>query len=292
MDNINIEASDGLVLKALYSKAENPKGIVVIVHGMVEHKERYIPFIEELNKNNYTAIIADLRGHGESINDEYKLGRIASISQMVDDINRVVEFAKKRNPGLDIYMFGHSMGSLLTRMYIREYSTSLKKVILSGTVAYEPFCWLGVFAAKVKSIGKGKYKYSKMLFAMSNKGSTKEDNSWISYSQENIKNYNDDPLCGYKFTNFSNYVLFSMTYKLHKHSKKYVCNPDLKIFSISGADDRTTRGTKGVRDSVKNLILDGYNKVSYKEYPNMKHEILNEDNKELVYNDVIKFFNE
>ena len=292
MDKINIEASDGLKLVALYSKAEKPTAIVVLVHGMVEHKERYIPFMEELNKNGFSTIIADLRGHGESINEEYSLGRIGSIDLMVDDINRVVEYAKKHNPSLDCYMFGHSMGSLLTRMYIRSYSTSIKKLILSGTVAYQPFCWLGVFAAKMKSGGKGKYKYSKLLYAMSNNGSSKEDISWISYSKENIKNYDEDPLCGFKFTNYSNYILFSMTHKLHKHSKKFVYNPDLKIMSISGLDDRTTRGTNGVKDSMKHLILDGYNKVSYKEYPNMKHEILNEDGKENVYKDVIKFYSE
>ncbi len=292
MDKINIEASDGLVLKGLYSKCDNPKAIVVLVHGMVEHKERYIPFMEELNNNGFITIICDLRGHGESINDEYSLGRIGSISMMVDDIKKVVDFAKKRNPSLDCYMLGHSMGSLLVRMYIREYSTDIKKLILSGTVAYQPGCILGVMAAKMKSGGKGKYKYSKLLYAMSNNGSTKEDISWISYSEENLKNYNDDPLCGYKFTNYSNYVLFKMTHNLHKHSKKFVCNPDLKIMSISGKDDRTTRGTKGVKDSMKHLVLDGYNKLSYKEYPNMKHEILNEDNKEEVYKDVIKFYSE
>ena len=290
MEKIDITASDGLVLKALYSKAENPKAVVVIVHGMVEHKERYIPFIEELNKNNFSAIIADLRGHGESINEEYSLGRIASINQMVDDTNKVVEYIKKHNPSLEVYMFAHSMGTLVARMYIRSYSTSINKLALSGTVAYMPGCWLGVFMAKLKSSKKNKNKYSKLLYAMSNNGSTKEDISWISYNEENIKNYNDDPLCGYKFTNYSNYILFSMTYKLHKHSKLNICNPDLKIMSFSGKDDRTTRGTKGVKDSIKHLMFDGYNKLSYKEYPNMKHEILNENDWKIVSDDIIKFF--
>ena len=88
MENIEIIASDNLVLKGFYAKAEKPKAVVVIVHGMIEHKERYIPLIEKLNENNLTAIICDLRGHGESINEEYFLGRIGSIDQMIDDKNR------------------------------------------------------------------------------------------------------------------------------------------------------------------------------------------------------------
>ena len=94
MEKIDVEASDGLKLKCLYSKAEKAKALIVIVHGMVEHKERYIPLIEELNKNNYTVIIGDLRGHGESINEEYSLGRIASIDQMVDSIMELEEGTK------------------------------------------------------------------------------------------------------------------------------------------------------------------------------------------------------
>ena len=92
MDSVNIEASDGLILKALYSKPDRPKAIIVLVHGMVEHKERYIKFMEMLNNSGFITIIADLRGHGESVNEEYSLGRIGSIDLMVDDINRVVEY--------------------------------------------------------------------------------------------------------------------------------------------------------------------------------------------------------
>ena len=73
MENVKIKASDGLILDAIYSKVDNPKALIVIIHGMVEHKERYQELLEVLNKNSYSAIIADLRGHGKSINDEYKL---------------------------------------------------------------------------------------------------------------------------------------------------------------------------------------------------------------------------
>lgn len=290
MEKIEIVASDNLILKAFYSKAEKPKALIVMVHGMCEHKERYIPLIERLNQNNFNVIIADLRGHGESINDENQLGRIASIDTMVDDTNRVLEYGKKHNPNLPVFMYAHSMGTLIARMYIRKYSNSIDKLILSGTVAYKTGCYLGVMAAKLKSIGKGKYKYSKLLFAMSNDGSTKEDFSWLSYNKENIERYINDPLCNYKFTNYSNYVLFKMTHNLHKHKKNLGINPNLKIMSISGCDDRTTNGTKGVKDSIKHLMLDGYTNLSYKEYPNMKHEINMEDNKEEVFNDIIKFF--
>ena len=290
MEKIDIVASDGLTLKAFYSKATSPKAVVVIVHGMAEHKERYIPLIEKLTENNYSVVIADLRGHGESINDEYQLGRIGSVDMMIEDIDLVVEYAKKHNPSTPIYMLGHSMGSLLTRMYIRKHSDKLTKLIISGTVSYKTGCIIAVALAKMKSRGKGKYKYSNLLFKFSNNNSSNPDLSWLSYNKENVENYTNDPLCGFRFTNYSNYVLFKMTHNLHKHNRKNIVNSNLKIMSISGADDRTTSGTKGVRDSVKHLLLDGFDKLSYKEYPNMKHEILMEDEKDKVIADIIKFY--
>ena len=76
MEKIKITATDGLSLSCLYSKAENPRAICQIMHGMVEHKERYIELIEALNKSGITVIISDMRGHGESINEEYTLGHL------------------------------------------------------------------------------------------------------------------------------------------------------------------------------------------------------------------------
>lgn len=288
---LDIIASDGLVLKALYSKVKFSKAVVVIIHGMSEHKERYNELIERLNDNSYTTIIADLRGHGESINDEYQLGMIGSIEQMVDDTLKVLEYAKNDNPNMHIYMYAHSMGTLIAREFIKEHSNYLDKLILSGTVAYKTGCGFGAWLASKKA-NKDKNGYSGLLFALSNGGSKKEDYSWLSYNTRNITYYTNDPLCGFKFTNYSNYVLFKMTSNLHKHNKEQKVNSELRIMSISGIDDRTTSHTKGVKDSLKHLEKEGFKYLSFKEYPKMKHEIIMEDNKKEVFKDIVKFYKE
>ena len=81
-----------------------------------------------------------------------------------------------------------------------------------------------------------------------------------------------------------------MTHRTHKRFK--ALNPDLKILSISGADDRTTRGTKGVNDTLKHLIFRGYHDVKSIEFKDMKHEILQEDNKDLVIKNIVEFYGE
>ena len=150
-----------------------------------------------------------------------------------------------------------------------------------------------VFLAKCKSLSKkGRFGYSKLLWAMSNNASFDPSLDWLSYSKENIKNYLDDLLCGFKFTNFSNKVLFELTQNLHKKKRYQVKNPTLRIYSISGEDDRTTGGEKGLKDTLKSLLLAGYIDMKYKTYPNMKHEILMEENHQEVIDDILKFFGE
>ena len=292
MEKISLKANDGLVLSCLYSKALKPIGIVQIVHGMIEHKERYEDFINFLSQNGYTVIISDLRGHGESINDEYKLGHIGTIEQMVDDQMVVTEYVKKKNPHLPLYMFAHSMGSLIGRMYIEHHDDELKKLILSGTVGRPFGVELAVMIANMNSKGKKQYKASKTLWKFSNGMSKDPSLDWLSYNKENIERYSKDPLCNITFDNHSYQTLFKMVHYTAKR-KRYECkNPLLEIRSVSGLDDRTTLGTKGVKRTLKYLMMAGYQKLSFIEYPNMKHEILQEDNKEEVYNDVIKFYGE
>ncbi len=292
MEMINVKASDGLILSCIYSKAEKPKGMIQIIHGMIEHKERYEGFIEFLNQNGFTVIISDLRGHGKSINDEYKLGHIGTIEQMVDDQMAVTNFIKKKNPNLPLYLFGHSMGSLIARMYIEEHDDEIKKLILSGTVGRPTGVELAVMLAWFKNIGKGEFKSSKTLWFFSNASSKDPSLDWLSYSKENIKRYSEDPLCNIKFDNHSYQTLFKMVNNLKKRKRYKLKNPLLKIMSLSGIDDRTTLGTEGVKRTLKYLMMAGYQNLSFYEYPNMKHEILQEDNKMEVFQDVIKFFGE
>lgn len=293
MEKIKIKAIDGLELSCLYSKAENPRAICQIMHGMAEHKERYIELIEALNKDGITVIISDMRGHGESINEEYFLGHLGGdLDLLIQDQYEVTKWFKKHNPNLPMYIFAHSMGTLVARAYIEKHDDEIERLALSGTVGYEPLCFIGVFAAKCKSIGKGAKKHSKLLWAMSNAGSFDPSLSWLSYSESNIKAYEEDPLCGVLFTNASNKVLFTLTQNLHKR-KRYLCkNPTLRIYSFSGEDDRTTKGDKGLKDTMKALLMAGYVDMKYKTYPKMKHEILMEDNHEEVIKDILKFFAE
>ncbi len=290
MNEVILKATDGLELSCLYKAVDNPKACIQIIHGMVEHKERYIPFINILNKNGYSVIISDNRGHGKSINEKYPLGHIGDYHQMIADQYEVTKYIKEQNLNKKLYIFAHSMGTLIARNYLMQHDNEIEKLILCGTVPYNKAVNFGIFLSKLHCIGKGKYKHSKILYAFTNDMSFKDDVHWISYNENNIKDYISDPLCSFKFDNFGNLNLFNMVKNLHKF-KKFSChNKELKILSLSGTDDRTTGGTKELVKTMKALNKIGYSNTNFIEYPKMKHEILNEENNNKVIKDILDFF--
>lgn len=290
MEEVKIKARDGLDLYLIYSEVSNPKGMVQIVHGMCEHKERYIPFIQKLNDNGYTVVINDHRGHGKSISKEYPYGHIETPEVMVDDIYQVTKWVKEKNPNLDLYMFAHSMGSLIGRNYLMKHDNEIKALILCGTVCYQNGVDIAITLGKMLTASKqGKYKTNKLMYFFSNACSFSEDVSWISVNQENVEDYINDPLCGFKFTNYGYLNLFRLAKNLHAYKKYEVKNPKLRIVSLSGKLDRTTGGTKNLKKTIKALNKIGYRNTSFIEYDNMRHEILNEKDTSSIYLDIFEF---
>ncbi len=286
MVEFNLKSFDDLNISCIEAKCESPKAIIQIIHGMAEHKERYIPIINYLNKNGYSVYISDNRGHGKSINDKYVLGNTGTPEDLINDQLCFTKYIKNINPDKKIILLGHSMGTLITRGYLMKNDDLISGVILSGTVCLNGAANLAVSLAKGKVKNKGELGSSKLLFALSNNFSFKKDFSWLSYNQDNIDKYEADPLCGYEFTNKGYLTLFTMV-KMLNDIKGYECkNPNLPIRSFSGADDRTTGGTKGLNGVVKVLNKCGYINVKFVEYPKMKHEIFNEDECEAVFKDV------
>ena len=114
-----ISDCDQTVLDGLMVKPDNPKGIVQFSHGMCEHKERYIDFMETLSQEGYICVIHDHRGHGKSVKSQDDLGYFNENGHeyIVEDLHQVTLWIKKQYPTLPLYLFGHSMRSLVVRCY-------------------------------------------------------------------------------------------------------------------------------------------------------------------------------
>lgn len=281
--------SDGFDLYVNLFEVKDPRAVVQIVHGMLEHSLNYMNFIKYLNENGFAVIIADNRGHGKSISENNPSAFIGDYRQLIDDQVMVNKYVRMIYKNKKIYMVGHSMGSLIARNYLKENDDTIDKLILTGTVAYIPIAKLGVFLGNIVTFYFGEKRKSHLLDILS--GITSKDASWISYNEDNVRMKNNDPMRLRGFLARSNVCLFNLVKKLNDKKNFKVKNKNLAILSLNGVDDDVTGGKKGLEKSLGILKSVGYVNINLKIYENMKHEVLNESNNMEVYKDIGNFFN-
>ena len=125
---MNWKAKDGLDIFAQIWEpdAVQIKAVVCLVHGLGEHSSRYAHVAEAFGKEGYAFFAADLRGHGRSGGAR---GHISSIEDFMQDIDSLLEQARKRYPDLPMILYGHSLGGLLVLHYSLKRKPNVKGVI-------------------------------------------------------------------------------------------------------------------------------------------------------------------
>ena len=290
-----ILTSEGYALSLAVFESADAKAAVQVVHGMEEHKERYYAFAEYLAEKGFTVVVSDLRGHGE---DAPLLSHIADDegeTLLIQDQKAIADYIGERFPGLPIILFGHSMGTIISRVLMQEDARWLA-VALSGYVNPNPASGVAVKMGNVVRKMKGPKGYSGMLTKLAlgpyvkSVPDRKTDLDWLSYNEDNIMKYIDDPLCGEEFTVGSYQALFRLLDKMGKAGEYKAVKADMPILLIAGADDPCTGGEKGRAASKEVLEKAGYADVRVITYDHMRHEILNETEKDKVYEDLKSFF--
>lgn len=292
---------DNLALSCAEYTAEgvtqtNAKGVVQIVHGMCEYKERYEGFIDYLTQNGYIVFAHDHRGHGGSVTANENLGYFGDKKgeAIVDDAALVTDEIRRLYPGLSVTLFGHSMGSLVVRAYIQKYEEKIDKLIVCGSPSKNSLAGFGLMLNGVISAFRGK-KYRSRLMANASTGGGDDKfpgegkNAWLTRDKTVVEKYNADEKCNFVFScnGFSNLLhLVKNAYKKKKYPAKH---SDLPIFFMAGADDPVIGSEKKWLAAQQFLRDVGYKNVTGKLYPKMRHEILNELGKEEVYADALAF---
>lgn len=276
------------------------KGIVQISHGMCEHKERYFDFMRFLNNNGYIAVINDHRGHGESVTDKQELGYFKDKQgdAIVDDLLQVTLYIKNRYPQYKVILFGHSMGSLVVRKYIQENDDKISKLIVCGSPSKNNFVSIGICITKIIGMFKGEFYRSKFVEHMATgRGNKKfldekDEVSWITSDKKIRDNYRNDELCNFKFTINGYLNLFYLVKHVYTKNRYKVLNRKLPILFIAGEDDPVIVSKEKWNQSQEFLRKVGYSNVKGILYNKMRHEILNEIEKDKVYNDILKYISD
>ena len=288
---------DNLPLSILLMVPKNPIGIVQIAHGMCEHKERYRDFMEFLSTNGYITIINDHRGHGKSVKSEDDLGYMYDDTSeyLVEDFYEITKYIKKEYPNLPITLFGHSMGTLIIKNYLKKYSEGIDKVILCGEPSSNKFINIAILINKISTLiyndhhrctfvnGLSIGRYNKII------EDPQTDFDWICTNSDVIEEYMNDPLTGYIFTNNAFLSLFRLLKGAYNKKNWNVTNEKLPFFFIAGEEDPVIVNKKEWLKSMDFLKKIGYKNIKYKMYKKARHELLNEYINNTVYNDIIDF---
>ena len=289
----------GLEISALkFLPEKDVKGVVVLIHGMAEMKERYEPFAKYLCENGFAVYINDHIGHGKSLGNDITLGYFGKNNEggnvFVKDVHSLFEIAKKENEGKKLFVFGHSMGSFVARLFTTRYQNELDGVVYCGTSGPQPVdlaIKLSEFLMKVKGGKKlSSFLYSVAFANYNSKTDKRTVNDWLSRDESVVDKYNDDPLCGFHFTISGLHDMFTMMKNVMEDNWFKSINKDLPILVISGEMDPVGNYSKGIKKFASQMKKNGL-KPQVIIYKGARHEILNELEKEKVYEDTLNFLN-
>ena len=286
INEFQFPTESGILLSGAWRAPENPIGVVQIVHGAKEHKERYFEFMGWLEGLGLASVITDNRGHGASVSERYPLGYMDGWEPIVSDQAELTGRIRERWDGLPVYMFGHSFGSLIARCYIEKHDYMIDKLVLSGTVGYRPESRIAIALAEVIMLFRGKKGKSPLLIELGDNDKV----DWVSHDAQVMARYRADPLCcGYKYMNNATATIWRADRELAR-VRHFACQaPELPILSIAGAEDPVTRGPRGLERSEMLLRKAGYRNVKFVTFPGMRHEIINCEGREPVLAEIRQF---
>ncbi|MCI8332434.1 MAG: alpha/beta hydrolase [Clostridiales bacterium] len=294
-EEIKIQSEqDGLMLGVSIRIPEQPTGILQLVHGMAEHRERYFEVMDFFAGQGYVVIMHDHRGHGESVRSQRDYGFFYKngASAMVEDTHQITLYVKQRFPGLAVVLLGHSMGSMVVRCYVRKYDDAIDGLIVCGSPSKNRMAGMGLALVKGMIKAKGAWHRSALIqkMAVGSLGRRFEneasENAWICSNAQVVQKYDQDPRCGFVFTLNGFAALFELMMTTYQPNGWVMHNPSLPILFIAGEDDPCIVSQTAFIKAVRFMRERGYTACESKLYPGMRHEILNETQKQIVFQDI------
>ena len=277
------------------------KAVLQLCHGMVEYIGRYDEFAQFLCDKGYYVVGNDHLGHGKSVQakSEYgffneKYGNVC----VLGDIHTLRQRTAKKYPDVPYFMLGHSMGSSLLRQYIEMYGNGLAGVVLMGTVEDHSKAALlfGKRLCRIMAAFRGWHYRSKLVDDLAIGGYNKKfkpartQADWITSDYERLEKYATDPLCTFRFTVNAYYNMFLGMINMQRKESVYMIPKGLPVLFVSGAEDPVGGFGKGVRKIYEKYRAAGIQDVALRLYTGDRHEILNETDRQQVYEDLFGWF--
>lgn len=273
-----------------------PLAIIQLVHGMAEHIDRYDRMARWLNHHGIAVTGHTHLGHGPRAEIQGHFSDRDGWQHLIDDVHRLRQQTQARFPDVPYFILGHSMGSFVTRCYLREHGEGLAGAILCGTGYFNRAkLTAGLLAANLVCLFGGARKPSPLIdrltFSTSNRpfAPNRTPFDWLSRDDAEVDRYIADPYCGFPFTGSGYRELFRGLWRLTDLAPLQRIPQTLPLLMISGDADPVGGMGKGVKRVAGQFREAGLRQVELKLYPGARHELFNETNRDEVCRDVADF---
>jgi alpha-beta hydrolase superfamily lysophospholipase len=270
---LSYKSADGTKITAYkWDPEDPPRAVIQITHGMGEHARRYDHVAEALNDAGFVVYAQDHRGHGAS-GDPDAYGNLGPDGwrALVDDIGLLTAHIREDQPALPLILVGHSMGSFAVQQYLLDHSADADAVVLTGTAAIdllEPALDLD----------------QPLDLAMFNAAfqPSRTDYDWLSRDEAIVDAYIADPACGFGIDTDSAKGMFAGARRLADPAQLAAMRPSLPVYIAAGEADPVNGGLTLLTPLTDRYEAAGLTDITVRIYPEARHEILNETNRDEV----------
>jgi len=243
------------------------KAAVVICHGVNSHSGYYIWTAQQLVARGLAVYALDLHGRGQSAGERFYL---ESMKDYVDDVDAVVNLAKSREPGVPIYLLGHSAGGVVSCTYALEHQKKLDGLIC------ESFAFQVAAPDFALAVVKGLAHVAPHIHVL------KLKNEEFSRIPEVVDAMNSDPLIDGEVQPTQTVAELVRADERLKQEFPLITLP---VFILHGTADKVTnpKGSQLFYDTA------GSSDKTLKLYDGHVHDLLNDLGKEAVIADIIQW---
>lgn len=295
---IRYPSSDGEsnIWARIWEPEEKPAFILQLSHGMCEYVDRYAEFAERVADIGGVVYGNDHLGHGNTVGKNGTYGYFAKkdgYMHVIQDLHALTLLAKEQHPGLPVILMGHSMGSVLARLYHAEYPQETAAAIYTGTSGANNLTGLIRFLANVgKFFGRSKKPATMLSYLAFHKynekiPNAKSPNAWLTRDDALVEKYDADPWCTFKFTDSAAHDMANIIDGASGEKWAQKLPKKMPVLLASGDMDPVGNYGAGVREVYGWLKDAGMEDVTITLYPEARHEILNETNRGEVYDDIL-----
>jgi len=298
---ITFPSSDGknTVSAQIYTpKSGEIKGVVQLSHGMVDHVARYQALAECLTDRGFVFAGNDHLGHGRTAAAPEDYGYFAErdgVLFVLRDLHTMNKYLRNEFGGIPLVLFGHSMGSFLSRLYVERHPHSIAAHVIHGTGGPNPLLPFGKALVKWKAFFRGEKYRSKTLRNLAFSGynsrfdKSEGKNAWLTRAKDTVSGRDDDAMTNFTFTVSAYGDLFKMVGDSNEKAWFTAYPKELSTLIMSGKEDPVGNYGKGPDYVYKQLMVSGVTDVTLKMYEGARHELFNEINREEVFCDLVRW---